>query len=291
MTSINERQLRRKIFFSKEPQEVVIKKFKEEEKKFQEEEKKFQEDEKKFKEDEKKFKEDEKKIEELKGEYKNKQQIQQEQPIQNKDYTKDIKYHQITYPNNIKNKALTVVIAHYNENLDWTSNLQYPYIIISRNGLPREKAPNKGNEASSFLEYIINNYDNLTEYTLFVHGHRTSWHHKSNTDERVNNNLSLNKPYYNINELKIDKILIGNDEYIKMLEKICHISYDRRNKHTYRAGAQFYINKNNILRNSKESYIELYNFLMNTTLSSAISGRFFEYSWHIIFTHKINDVE
>lgn len=276
MTSINERQLRRKIFFSKEPQEVVIKK--------------FQEEKKKFKEDEKKFKEDEKKIEELKGEYKNKQQIQQEQPIQNKDYTKDIKYHQITYPNNIKNKALTVVIAHYNENLDWVRNLQYPYIIISKGGLKKEAFPNKGNEASSFLEYIINNYDNLTEYTLFVHGHRTSWHHKSNTDERVNN-LSLNKPYYNINELKIDKILIGNDEYIKMLEKICHISYDRRNKHTYRAGAQFYINKNNILRNSKESYIELYNFLMNTTLSSAISGRFFEYSWHIIFTHKINDVE
>jgi len=50
-----------------------------------------------------------------------------------------------------------VCIAHYNEDTTWTKNLLYPHTIISRAGLPAETAPNKGNEASSFIEYIINN--------------------------------------------------------------------------------------------------------------------------------------
>ncbi len=314
---IRERQLRRRLIFHKEPTEKIIENYKKEQEEYlKEEEKKLKIEEECIQKElllkkEKKEKEKEefiKRVEELKkkeeaikkGKEKMNQMVQEKKneiienkknEIVQKDFSNQIKYHEIIYPSNIKNKEVTIVIAHYNENLDWVRNLQYPYIIISRNGLPREVPPNKGNEASSFLEYIINYYDTLSTYTVFVHGHRTSWHHKTNIDERINKNLILDKPYYNINELKIDKILIGNDEYIKMLEKICNIKYDRQNKHKYRAGAQFYVHKSTILRNSKESYITLYNYLMNCTLGSAISGRFFEYSWHIIFNHSLNDID
>ncbi len=189
-----------------------------------------------------------------------------------------------------KSQDLFIVIAHYNENYDWVKNISYPYQIISRQGVPRETKPNKGNEASSFLEYIIQNYENLHEYTLFVHAHRTSWHHKTNIDERINH-LICDKPYYNINELHIDKIGIGNEEFIKMLEKICMIQYNRKNKHLYRAGAQFYEHKSLILRNSKSAYEECYNYLMNATEHSYSTGRYFEYSWHILFTHQRDDIE
>ncbi len=205
---------------------------------------------------------------------------------------KKSKIHKIIYPKSIKSKDLTIVIAHYNENLDWVQNLQYPYTIISRNGIPAETVPNKGNEASSFLEYIIEYYDELSEYTLFVHGHRTSWHHKSNIDERINK-LVCDKPYYNINELETSRIKVTNNEYIKILDENCNIKYNIPNQrdHIYRAGAQFYVHKSLILRNPKSAYENFHKYLMDTTIGSFTSGRHFEYTWHIIFTHKNDDIE
>lgn len=311
---IRERQLRRRLIFHKEPAEIIIEKYKREEEDYfkKELENKKKEEEvlkeelllKKEKEKEEFFKklaEVKKKEEEIKKEKERINQIileKKNEIIENKkneniqkDFSKEIKYQEIIYPSYIKNKEVTVVIAHYSEDLSWTKNLQYPYIIISRKGLPREKAPNKGNEASSFLEYIIQNYDNLSTYTIFVHGHRTSWHHVSNIDERLNKNLILDKPYYNINQLKLNTHNIGNEEFIQILEKMYKISYNRHHKHKYRAGAQFYVHKDLILCNSKESYVTLYNYLMNSKQSSYYTGRYFEYSWHIIFTHSIDDID
>lgn len=79
-----------------------------------------------------------------------------------------------------------VVIAHYAENLSWCSQLIYPYTVISRKGIPSNVPPNRGNEASCYLEYIINNYDNLSQNTVFVHGHRNSWHFRQNMDQYLN---------------------------------------------------------------------------------------------------------
>ena len=92
-----------------------------------------------------------------------------------------------------------VVVAHYNENLDWTKNIKYNCSVFSREGLNRETNPNKGNEASIYLEYIIEHYNSLADYTIFVHGHRTDWHHKENIDEKINL-LKFEREYFNIND-------------------------------------------------------------------------------------------
>lgn len=34
----------------------------------------------------------------------------------------------------------------------------------------------KGHEASAYLSYIIDNYDNLAPYTIFIHGREEQWH-------------------------------------------------------------------------------------------------------------------
>ena len=188
-----------------------------------------------------------------------------------------------------------VVIAHYNENLDWTENLIYPYTIISRNNIPKEVAPNKGNEASAFLEYIINNYENLPEVCIFVHGHRTAWHHKQNIDEKINN-IDFSYDYYNINDLKSD-YLKNHIKEINYLKSVINIFNNILNKQIIleniknRPCAQFYVKKYNILINSKNTYIELYNFLMTTNIHSFWSGRFFEYLWHYIFTGNYEDID
>lgn len=91
------------------------------------------------------------------------------------------------------------------KNLFWTNNLIYPFSIIYRKNIPRETPPNKGNEASSYLEYIIENYENLPDVSIFVHGHRNDWHHKENMDDKICN-LKFNHSYYNINDLNVDSL-------------------------------------------------------------------------------------
>ena len=188
-----------------------------------------------------------------------------------------------------------IIISHYNENLDWTKNLIYPYTVISRNNIAKEVAPNKGNEASVYLEYIINNYQNLPDICIFIHGHRNAWHHKENIDEKINC-MDFSHNYYNINELNLD-YLKNHTKSLNALKSFIHIFNNILNKEIivenikYRASAQFYVKRKNILNNSKEQYIKLYNFLMTTNIHSYWSGRFFEYLWHFIFTNNYEDID
>jgi hypothetical protein len=186
-----------------------------------------------------------------------------------------------------------VVIAHYNENLSWLPNIKYKCRIISKYGLPKETAPNKGNEASSFLQYIINNYESLDDYTIFVHGHRTAWHHVENTDVKINR-LEFVHPYYNINDGGL-RSLVSIPEWHRMRYMIPPVTllfgtFVNLKDVKFRNSAQFYVHKDNILRHSKETYQKLYEYLMKNNESSYWTGRVFEYLWHVIFTGNICDI-
>lgn len=191
-----------------------------------------------------------------------------------------------------------VVLAHYNENLYWIDNLKYRYEIISRAGIPIEEPPNRGNEASSYLEYIINNYHNLDDITVFIHAHRNHWHHPANIDEKINN-LVFDKAYYNINTNDTNNSITALSIFptvvdrmrgiLSELGEILSINIDP-DKIVYRNSAQFYVTKETIHRHSKEVYIKLYNWLMTTSETTFYTGRAFEYIWHIIFTGDHVDV-
>ncbi len=193
-----------------------------------------------------------------------------------------------------------VVVAHYNEELEWCKNLPYPYTIISRNGIPANVPPNKGNEASSFLEYIINNYDSLSPYTIFVHGHRSAWHHMANMDERLKS-LPLVHRYSCFNDLPPVKLLtldwpgfvmknitagqeaaIYLERYMPQLSAI--LGPINMYKLIYKPCAQFYVSRDAICSRKKETYQQLYDFLMACPEPAIISGRIFEWLWHFIFT-------
>jgi hypothetical protein len=192
-----------------------------------------------------------------------------------------------------------VVVAHSNENLDWIQYVKYETIIISKANIPPEVVPNKGNEASSYLKYIIDNYDNLDDYTIFVHGHRTHWHHTSNIDEKINN-IDFVHDYYNINEVEIDKLhyalnSVEMENKSNLLPKAWNsfinetgISVDYIKLGCITC-AQFYVNKNLILKHPREEYIKMYNWLMNSNIISFWTGRVFEHSWHYIFTSNLED--
>jgi hypothetical protein len=189
---------------------------------------------------------------------------------------------------------IEVVVAHYNEDLEWTKNIKYKCNIISKSGIVIETPPNKGNEASSYLQYIIQNYECLPDITIFVHGHRSDWHHIENMDEKINNLEFLYDDYYNINDGNVNR-LIDEPESLNVMsyrmpdiEKILDLEIDI-NKIGYKQSAQFYVTKNSILSNDKTVYIKLYTYLMESKVSSYWTSRVFEFIWHFIFTKNIID--
>lgn len=191
-------------------------------------------------------------------------------------------------PENIK-----VIIAHYNEDLSWINDLRSSFQIISKKTIPEETVPNKGREASSYLEYIINNYESLTDISIFIHGHRTSWHN-SDVEKYINGKSKFLVEYYNINLISSPRnsepLWSLNEQAIGFLEKNKYIIEKEINQNInplnikYRAASCFYVKKEAILRHKLKSYKNWYEWIMSSKEPSGISSRVFEYCWHIIFT-------
>jgi hypothetical protein len=69
---------------------------------------------------------------------------------------------------------MLIVVARYNESIDWTKSYN---CIIYNKGDPIENTntttiplPNVGREGHTYLHHIINHYDNLSDYTMFLQG-------------------------------------------------------------------------------------------------------------------------
>ena len=73
-------------------------------------------------------------------------------------------------------KKIDIVVARYNENLDWLKDIPKNFnIIIYNKGLedltrPFIKIPNVGRESHTYLYHIITNYNNLADITIFCQG-------------------------------------------------------------------------------------------------------------------------
>jgi hypothetical protein len=73
---------------------------------------------------------------------------------------------------------VTVVVAVYEENIDWIKNIKHNTIIYnkgSRHLEESEKAKviplqNNGRESQTYLHHIVENYDNLSDMTIFCQG-------------------------------------------------------------------------------------------------------------------------
>jgi hypothetical protein len=78
--------------------------------------------------------------------------------------------------------SLTIVTSHWKEDLTWLTRSKFPVVLIDKVGsdqsplVAQHVVPNLGRECTSYLKYIIENYDNLPEAVAFIHGHETSKH-------------------------------------------------------------------------------------------------------------------
>ena len=101
-----------------------------------------------------------------------------------------------------------LVIANYEEDLDWVNNLPdtlYDKLTIYNKGTPKNynnllnknkeifQLPNVGREGHTYLHHIINNYDNLTDITIFLPGSTYTFYQKKDQLDIIISHLQNKK--------------------------------------------------------------------------------------------------
>ncbi|KAF2183666.1 hypothetical protein K469DRAFT_689803 [Zopfia rhizophila CBS 207.26] len=200
--------------------------------------------------------------------------------------------------------------------LKWISEIKSPLWTLHRynhdDPFPPPSASfpiNKGNEAMMYLSYIINNYDSLPDYSIFIHGHRTSWHQEGDMVDMINGLRfsALQKAGYvplrcdwypscprEIRPVDHDAIVWGPGVHREDAEREIgnawleffgpHVELPRTI--ASQCCAQFAVTRDAIRGRPKGEYERMRQWLVNTELINDISGRVLEKLWAYIFTKE-----
>ncbi|KAK4169825.1 hypothetical protein QBC43DRAFT_306728 [Cladorrhinum sp. PSN259] len=174
---------------------------------------------------------------------------------------------------------------------------------------------NKGREAMVYLTYIIDNYFSLPEVSLFIHASRFAWHNDNPDYDSLTSLLSLQIPYIKSEgyvNLRCVWVL-GCPTEFRPIEDVNPMWTDFRKSHppnghtvttkeVYKQAfeellpgeevptnvgvsccAQFALSKDRLRTRKREEYVRWRTWLLETPLVDEVSGRVFEYMWHVIF--------
>jgi hypothetical protein len=208
---------------------------------------------------------------------------------------------------------INIVVSRYNKNVDFVyriNNGKNINVLIYDKEKPDSKyniPVNKGNEASVYLKYIIDNYDEFTDFTFFIHDDEYAWHHTGSIVDKFNEAVISDQLYYNINDkcyysdadcirrLNGDAVynhfMSWYNEYIEEYIPISKVPNNTDFIHGYSGSAQFLVHKDLIRNLPKEFYMKLYNWIITTDVPSYFSGRFLEWTWHLFWVIYPNYVK
>ena len=157
-----------------------------------------------------------------------------------------------------------------------------------------------------YLSYIIDNYDDLPWYAVFLHGHNDSWHQEADTAtliQTLNRDQLARYGYISlrcewlpscpaeIRPKNHDALIWGNDPFRSGTEAAVggnwHMLFPDDELPDTMASpccAQFAVTRERIRRRPKEEYERFRNWLLGSLLDNDMSGRVFEKLWAYIFT-------
>ncbi len=185
----------------------------------------------------------------------------------------------------------TVLIAHYNKDISWVKEINPGVDVKIYSTSDPSKVfiqPNKGMDANMYLRYIIDNYDNLPERTLFCHHHKTDWTQDFDLPHIINNLNWEHANFINIGARKnYGDVFIIDPRTKQWLRDVWflferHIPYPK--KLFYVAGTQFMCHRDLIKQYPKYYWQSLYSWLMTTEMPDWLSGRVFEWVWAYLLT-------
>jgi hypothetical protein len=194
----------------------------------------------------------------------------------------------------------TIVVSRFNENIFFLKKIPIKIIIYEKEK-PDYKyniEKNKGNEASVYLKYVIDHYDSLNEYTIFIHCHEFSWHHKGSIVDIIRNQLYKHHTFTNLNNVflkNVENTDISSTPFGMFCRKFIRPAVGpyviTPNFHDNVLGcAQFIVHKNNILNHSKIFYQRMYHWLMVTHITNYWNGRFLEWTWDLFWNKCLQHI-
>ena len=193
---------------------------------------------------------------------------------------------------------MKVIVARYNEDISWTRNIDNCLIYNKGSPITNTKHSciqlnNIGREGHTYLYHIINNYENLDDYTLFLQGN--PFDHIDNLESfnilLENKTYVPDKPFTQIYKHKIITTLESDKSHpgLPLLDHF-NIFFDKKGNFSpshpfeFGAGAQFIVSKESILSRPKSFYeriIKLLDYHINPR-----EGFCLERFWHMIFTNS-----
>ena len=199
------------------------------------------------------------------------------------------------------NEKIQIVIARYKEDITWTKNLSN--VCICNKGLPLSDGiyghqiinniKNVGREGHTFYSYIYDNYNNLSEYTLFLQGN--PFDHYPEILDKIQEVTKMEKPpSFSFFAIYISDIYLGYDIFYPDLN--CHLNFKKAYEHIFQtipsqecimkrfpfgSGAQFIVSKSNILSRSRDFYKRIIDMLSYN--SNPIEGHIIERFHKLVF--------
>jgi hypothetical protein len=186
---------------------------------------------------------------------------------------------------------MKIIVARYNENVEWTKQFQNVLIYNKGNELEKDydqrMLNNVGREGHTYYKYIYDNYDNLEDYTIFLQG--DPFPHSPNLINNLLDILSsenLNVDFKFLSETILDSNLFGcfynnNLPLSKVYEKLFNEKKDYMD-FVFGAGAQFIVSKNQILKRPRSFYLKIVELLQNEV--NPIEGYVIERFHKLIFS-------
>jgi hypothetical protein len=192
-----------------------------------------------------------------------------------------------------------MVVAHYNENLDWTKQFKPELInVYSKGKFPTVNCisyilPNIGRESHTYLSYIITRYDTLPDIVFFTQG-SIAEHYGDPLDRffNIKNNQYSSNNYFKSSFKHGMDDDYGVEKWVNYTERAGIRGDDWFNKYVNSNldvktteinifwGAVFSVRKEAILTRTKQYYQGLLEQL--NTINPEV-GHFIERSWYHIF--------
>lgn len=193
-----------------------------------------------------------------------------------------------------------IIISHFSEkekksNVDWVRKLielgfhtiVYDHKYSSTN--PYYVKENKGREASVYLKYIIDFYDSLQPFTIFLQDEEKSWHHDGSIVDIIKNYEKKIK-YHNFNNRCLALIKPNNlfpmmkDYFQKCLESYIG-PIEKYGDWTagYPCCSQFIVHRDYIRKYPKKMYEDMFKYMMDGRHDEKAKGHMFEWTLHLLF--------
>jgi hypothetical protein len=211
-------------------------------------------------------------------------------------------------PDGAEYTKMLVVPKTQNEDTNWIAaelpDWQSAIYVVDDPSSPLHPPKNKGHEVMVYLSFIIEHYDKLPDIVAFMHSHQFAWHNEeifggdaAEMLRRLNVGRVVREGYMNLrciwepgcpdwmhpsnpedNEQKQEETMLArswgeifpDDPIPQVLAQPCC--------------AQFAVSRERILAIPKARFVFYRDWILRTELSDYISGRIWEYLWHVIFT-------